>query len=409
MIRKGTCMADHEPDSGLYEHADPLDALSRSVPLEQKLASIHEALRAQLDFVDRIAVAAYDPATDLLKTFLASSAGRNRLVRYEARLSETPSLAEILRAGRPRVVNDLDLFRDGRHAHTEIIAEEGYRSSYTVPMVLNGSFWGFIFFNSRTPGSLTGPALRTLDVYAHLISAIVTAEMLAVRILAAAVKTAHDMVHFRDPETGAHIDRMARYARLIAQHLAATGAASLDDAAIERIFQFAPLHDIGKLALPDRILLKPGRLSEAEREEMKQHTVRGLEMIDAIAHNFGLEHLDGLDLLRHIAESHHETMDGGGYPHGLHEREIPLEARIVAVADVFDALTSARPYKPSWTDDEAFAWLRRLSRSKFDEDCVDALLFNAKKVKEIQAQFQDAEPGPAPGRALRSGPESGGT
>jgi len=402
-------MAEHEPDSGLYEHADPLDVLNRSVPLDQKLASIHEALYAQIEFVDRISVVAYDPATDLLKTFLASSPGRNSLVRYEARLSDSPSLAEILRTGRPRVVNNLELFRHGRHLHTRVIAEEGHRYSYTVPMYLNGSFWGFIFFNSRSPGAQAEPALRTLDVYAHLISAVVTAEMLAVRILAAAVKTAHDMVHFRDPETGGHIDRMARYARLIAQHLAATGAASLDDAAIERIFEFAPLHDIGKLALPDRILLKPARLSVPEREEMKQHTVRGLEMIEAIAHNFGLEHLDGLDLLRHIAESHHETMDGGGYPHGLHAREIPLEARIVAVADVFDALTSARPYKPSWTDDEAFAWLRRLSRSKFDEDCVDALVFNAKKVKEIQARFQDAESGPAPGRALRSGPESGGT
>ncbi|MBE0621550.1 MAG: HD domain-containing protein [Burkholderiales bacterium] len=130
---------------------------------------------------------------------------------------------------------------------------------------------------------------------------------------------------------------------------------------------------------------------------MKTHTVRGLQMIDAIAHNFGLEHLDGLDLLRHIAESHHETMDGNGYPHGLHGTEIPLEARIVAVADVFDALTSPRPYKPSWTDEEAFAWLRKLARSKFDEDCVDALLFNAKKVKEIQAQFPDF-----PGQSLTS-------
>ncbi len=398
-------MAEHEPDSGLYRHADPLDALNRSVPLDQKLASIHEALYAHLDFVDRISVAAYDEATDLLKTFLASSPGRNDLVRYEARLSESPSLAEILRTGRPRVVDDLELFRQGRHLHTKIITEDGFRSSYTVPMFLDGAFWGFIFFNSRVACSITEDALRTLDIYAHLISAIVTAEMLAVRILAAAVKTAHDMVHVRDPETGGHIDRMARYARLIAQHLAATGAASLDDAAIERIFEFAPLHDIGKLALPDRILLKPGRLSESEREEMKQHTVRGLQMIDAIAHNFGLDHLDGLDLLRHIAESHHETMDGSGYPHGLHEREIPLEARIVAVADVFDALTSPRPYKPSWTDDEAFAWLHRLARSKFDEDCVDALLFNAKKVKEIQAQFQEPDAGLPPSPAVRSGPE----
>jgi len=402
-------MVERESDSRLYGHDDALGDLNRSLTLEQKLASIHEALYAQIECVERISVVAYDPASDMLKTFLASSPGCNHLVRYEARLAESPSLAEILRAGRPRLVNDLELFRQGRHLHTRVIAEEGYRWSYTVPMYLDGTFWGFIFFNSRSPGPMAEPALCTLDVYAHLISAIVTAEMLAVRILAAAVKTAHDMVHFRDPETGGHIDRMARYARVIAQHLAATGAANLDDAAIERIFEFAPLHDIGKLALPDRILLKPSRLSEAEREEMKTHTVRGLEMIDAIAHNFGLEHLDGLDLLRHIAESHHETMDGGGYPHGLHGGEIPLEARIVAVADVFDALTSPRPYKPSWTDDEALAWLRKLARTKFDEDCVDALLYNVKKVKEIQAQFQDAVADSAPAGSAGTGLKGAGT
>lgn len=382
-------MAKDHQTTGLFGHADPLDTLNRSLPLERKLVSIHEALYAQVESVDRIAVAAYDAATDLLKTFLASSPGKNDLVRYEARLADSPSLGAILAEGRPRVVNDLSLFKQGRHLHTKVIAEDGFRSSYTVPMVLDGTFWGFIFFNSRKAGAFSDAVLGTLDVYAHLISAIVTSEMLTVRILAAAVKTAHDMVHYRDPETGGHIDRMARYSRLIAQHLAATGAASLDDAAIEHIFEFAPLHDIGKLALPDRILLKPGRLSESERSEMREHTVRGLEMINAIAHNFGLEHLDGLDLLRHIAESHHEAIDGSGYPHGLRDDAIPLEARIVAVADVFDALTSARPYKPSWTNEQAFGWLRKLARSKFDEDCVEALAFNALKVREIQAQFHD--------------------
>ncbi|HUN69886.1 MAG TPA: HD domain-containing phosphohydrolase [Burkholderiales bacterium] len=389
---------EQEPDPGLYGHADALEPLNRSVPLEEKLAAIHEALYAQVDFVDRISVAAYDRATDLLKTFLASSPGSNNLVRHEARLAELPSLAEILRSGRPRVVNDLGIFHQGRHVHTRILEEEGYRSSYTVPMYLDGSFWGFIFFNSRASGRFSALALRVLDVHAHLISAVVTAEMLAVRVLAAALKTAHDMVHYRDPETGTHIDRMSRYARMIAQHLSATGAATLDDATIERIFEFAPLHDIGKLAVPDRILLKPGQLSESERSEMQQHTVRGLEMIESIAHNFGLEQLDGLDLLRHIAESHHETMDGRGYPHGLRDGAIPLEARIIAVADVFDALTSARPYKASWSNAEAFAWLRRMARTKFDEDCVEALVFNAKKVEEIQAQFRDAGKEIAPAR-----------
>jgi HD-GYP domain-containing protein (c-di-GMP phosphodiesterase class II) len=376
-------------DPALYPHADLLPTLNEGVPLEQKLAAIHESLYALTDCVDRISVASYDPGSDLLKTFLASSSGRSELVRYEARLADTPSLNEILRAGRPRIIDDLAIYRKSPQIHSKIISEEGYRSSYTTPMMLNGTCWGFIFFDSRKTGPFPEATLNLLDVFAHLISSVVTAEMLVVRTLAAAIKTAHDMIHFRDPETGGHIDRMARYARLIAQHLAATGAATLDDEAIERIFEFAPLHDIGKLAIPDRILLKPGRLSDTEREEMQLHTLRGQEMIDDIAQNFGLGKIEGLDLLRHIAEYHHEAMDGSGYPHGLRGDEIPIEARIIAVADAFDALTSARPYKPSWSNEEALAWLRSLSRSKFDEDCVSALIYNKNKIGEIQRQFAD--------------------
>ena len=379
-----------------YAHGDLLVRLNHDEPLDQRLASIHEALYTLIGCVDRISVANYDPATDLLKTFLASSPGRNDLVRYEARLADTPSLVEILQMGRPRVINDLKLARQSNRTHTRIIADEGYRCSYTAPMYLNGAFWGFIFFDLRQPGPLPEATLNQLDVFAHLISSVVTAEMFTVRTLAAAIKTVHDMVHFRDPETGGHIDRMARYSRLIAQHLAATGVAALDDETIERIFQFAPLHDLGKIAIPDRILLKQGRLTDEEREEMKLHTLRGQQMIDDIASNFGLGHLDRLDLLRNIAESHHEALDGSGYPHGLRGDEIPLEARIIAVADVFDALTSIRPYKTSWSNEEAFAWLRRLSRSTFDEDCVNALIFNATKIREIQSQFRDAPIPPLP-------------
>ena len=379
----------------MFSHVDSLSQLNQSAPLEHKLAAIHHALRGELPFIDRIAVASYDPGTDLLGTFLASPHEPKELVRYEARLADSPMLAEIARGGRPRVVNDLEIFRAGERHHTRIIAEQGHRSSYTVPMLHDGAFWGLVFFNSRTAGALTEPVLRRLDAYAHLISAHVITEELASRLVAAVVKTAHDFVHLRDPETGGHIDRMARYARLIAQQLAATGAAALADADIETIFEFAPLHDIGKIAIPDRILLKPADLTDAERAEMEAHTVRGREMVDAIARNFGLGEPAGLDVLRHIAESHHEAMDGSGYPRGLHDDEIPLEARIIAVADAFDALTTARPYKAAWSNEQAFAWLRGEARAKFDQQCVEALVVNAARVAAIQAQFRDGEAAPA--------------
>jgi HD-GYP domain-containing protein (c-di-GMP phosphodiesterase class II) len=380
------------PKTPLFPHEDPLAILNTPAPLGKKLEAIHAHLAMRIPEVDRVAVASYDRPTDLLKTFIASTGPENTLIYYDAKLADSPSLQEILRVGRPRVVNDLELFRRGTHAHTQTIQKLGFRSSYTLPVFQDGTFWGFVFFNSLKTDAFTPERFPFLDVYGHLIGALATSEMLAARVLAAAVRTAHDMVHFRDPETGAHIDRMSRYSRLIALELGASGTHKIDDRTIERIFEFAPLHDLGKIGIPDSVLLKPGSLTPEERELMKSHTTRGLAMVEDIARNFGIEHLEGLNLLRHIAESHHETLDGKGYPRGLKGGEIPLEARIVAVADVFDALTSARPYKEAWSNEAAFAMLRKLSKDKLDKDCVEALVLNERKVKEIQAQFRDDNP-----------------
>jgi len=136
---------------------------------------------------------------------------------------------------------------------------------------------------------------------------------------------------------------MSRYARLIAKALAERH--QLDDEYIERVFMFSPLHDIGKIGIPDHILLKRGSLTDAETEIMHTHAPKGREIIDDLLMNFGLDAIQNVDILRNIAEYHHEQINGGGYPAGLSGEAIPLEARIVAVADVFDALTSAARIK----------------------------------------------------------------
>jgi HD-GYP domain-containing protein (c-di-GMP phosphodiesterase class II) len=197
------------------------------------------------------------------------------------------------------------------------------------------------------------------------------------------------MVHFRDPETGNHLERMARFSRVIAQELARTGLHKLDDERIEYIEHFAPLHDVGKLGIPDRILLKRRGLTPAEWRIMRSHTTKGRRIIDTIVRNFGLNSFERVDILRHIAEHHHETLDGQGYPHGLRGQKIPIEARIIAVADIFDALTSERPYKKAWSNDRAFQTLEKLSRNKLDRDCVQALIRTRKTVERIQKKFRD--------------------
>ena len=370
----------------MESYEDTLEALNRNLPLRDKLIQTHRVVQKQLPFVARIAVALYDPQTGVLKTYLHSSGEDDPLSHYYASLSEAPSLAKILREGRPRVINNMLTF-EGEHEHTRRIGRQGYAASYTMPIFNNGAFVGFIFFNSYERDIFTESVLNYLDVFGHLISLMVVNELTATRTLTAAVKTTSHFTHVRDVETGSHVDRMSRYARLIARELATRH--ELDDDYIEHVFMYSPLHDIGKIAIPDRILFKPGRLDAEEGEIMRSHARKGREILDEVLANFGLDAMQHVNILRNIAEHHHEAMNGEGYPGGLKGGDIPLEARIVAVADVFDALTSRRPYKDAWTNDEAFATLRRLAGETLDAECVEALNSRREEVERIQELFRE--------------------
>jgi len=368
---------------------DTLEAINHNISLREKLVKIHQTLRSHLPFIKRMAVAVYDPKTTLLKTYVHSSGEDNPLPNYQAALADAPSLEAIMKQGRPRVINNMSIFEKGEHEHTQRIGHQGYAASYTLPIYSNDVFFGFIFFNASEVDVLTEHVLEQLDVFGHLVSLMVANEIANMRTLVAAVTTAAHLTHQRDPETGGHLDRMSRYARLIAKILATQH--QLDDEYIERIFMFSPLHDIGKIGIPDDVLLKPGSLDQAETIVMHSHAAKGREIVDDLLENFGLEAIQNIGILRNIAGYHHEQMDGSGYPAGLKGDAIPLEARIVAVADVFDALTSRRPYKEAWSNDDAFAMLERLAGEKLDAECVQAMIENRAQVEQIQAQFKEQE------------------
>jgi putative two-component system response regulator len=181
---------------------------------------------------------------------------------------------------------------------------------------------------------------------------------------------------YKDTETGYHVVRMSHYATILAR---AIGQCQIwaDDLLVA-----APMHDIGKIGVPDHILTKPGKLTPEEWEVMKTHPTIGAEIIG--------EHTDPmLAMARQAALTHHERWDGSGYPAGLSGEEIPLEGRLVAVADVFDALTSKRPYKRPWTNDEAIGLIKSEAGRHFDPRVVEAFLDCLPEILTVQARYSD--------------------
>ncbi len=371
-----------------FSHNDALSFLNLKGELKSKLLAAHAVVQKNLPFIARIATALYDPQTKILKTYLHSSGVDNPLEHYQTLIDNAPSLKEILEKAKPRVINNMLTFEDSDKKHIRRLGRQGYTASYTMPMFNNGDFFGFLFFNSYEKEVFTEKALEELDLHGHLISLMLINELSTVQTLSAAIKTTSHMTHHRDPETGSHLDRMSRYSRLIAESLADKYA--LDDDYIEQIFMFSPLHDIGKIAIPDYILLKTGKLTDDEMNIMRTHSQKGKEIIDDLLGNFGMENMAHANILRNIAAYHHETINGTGYPEGRSGQDIPLEARIVAVADIFDALTSERPYKKAWSVDDAFEALIQMSGEKLDQDCVEALLSHREEVEEIQRQFKES-------------------
>jgi putative two-component system response regulator len=181
---------------------------------------------------------------------------------------------------------------------------------------------------------------------------------------------------YKDNETGLHVIRMSHYSQVLAR------AAGYSEAQAEELLHAAPMHDVGKIGIPDAILRKRGALDEDEWAVMRSHVLIGAKIIG--------EHASGLLFTaQRIALAHHEKWDGSGYPHGLAGEAIPLEARIVAIADVFDALTSVRPYKAAWTVEDALDLVRRERGRHFDPRLVELFLECLPEVLAIKARWPE--------------------
>lgn len=183
---------------------------------------------------------------------------------------------------------------------------------------------------------------------------------------------------YKDNETGMHVLRMSHYVKTLAMAL------GMDEENADELRMAATMHDIGKIAIPDHILLKPGKLDHDEFERMKQHVEVGVSILETPRSTL-------ISLARTIALTHHEKWDGTGYPRGLAGNEIPIEGRLAAIADVFDALTSERPYKRAWAVEEAIEYIDTQAGKHFDPELVPVFIQQLPKILEIKERFKETQ------------------
>ena len=356
--------------------------------LQERLSSAHGMFDRLCPGLDRIGIALCDEVLHQVKTFLASPASSNPLTNYQVPLCDADSLASTAVSGQVRVVNDLELFAAGKGEHTKKIWDLGMRASYTQPIFEYGELRGFVFFNSRKKDYFQDGIIEQVSLFAHFLVQMILNHQATLRTLVASLKITGKMMHYKDPETNNHLERMAHFSQLIAQEMVEQGQIHLDDEEIDHIFRFAPLHDIGKVGIPDEILQKPGRLDNQEWRVMKTHSGIGRAIVDQLIDEFGFSSLPDIEVLRYITELHHEMIDGSGYPHGLCGSEVPMVARIISVSDIFDALTSARPYKDAWSNQAALSELDAMvKKNLLDPECVEALKTRQADIEKIQYLF----------------------
>lgn len=356
--------------------------------VQSKITELRAELKKSYAFINRLAVALYNPERNVLHTYAYDEDNPSNIYNYEASFKACRSLVKLAEHNQERVVNNLRTWDKGyNQRHTELIKKAGFYSSFTMPLIINGELLGFCFANSYRKDVFSEEAVRQLKLISSVLALTLHYDLSRVKALQSTVKTMSLFCEYKDPETAEHLQRMSRYALLIAKGVA--DKFKLIDTEIRYIYLYSALHDIGKVSIPDNILFKPSRLTESEFTKMKEHPINGEALVKRLIELYHFEDMPHIQILLDIIRCHHEKNDGSGYPDGLKACDIPVAAKIVMVADIFDALTSHRPYKPAWSNEVAFSELLSMCDQQLDRDCVNVLINNKQTLRYIQEEFAD--------------------
>ncbi len=302
------------------------------------------------------------------------------------------SLAYIIEKGKPRIINDLhSSIKNPDALYNKIILTAGIQSSITYPLKLYNKPVGVIFFSSIYRNIYTEEHIGFLQTLSNSIAISLNKNLFIEELLYAQILSLAKLAEARDEDTGEHLERMKEYSVKLSELLYEEQVfPELTIQLIKDIERFSPLHDIGKVAIRDSILLKPGKLTDIEFKEMQEHTVYGAEVLQKAEDNMIQKANKSIFRVGiEIALSHHEKWNGSGYPYQKSGDGIPLSARIVAVADVFDALTSKRPYKKAFSVDESLEIIVNGKGTHFDPRIIDCFLRHKDDFVKIYHKFHN--------------------
>lgn len=316
----------------------------------------------------------------------------DKLLGKSTSIAET-SLGKVIETGEPRIINNLEEYTNGKpyKIYNKIILNAGIRASITLPLKFNNKPIGIIFFSSDRENVYTDDHAKFLQTIANSIAIAFQKNIFIDELLYSSILALAKLAESRDEDTGDHLQRMKTYSRSIAQFLYEESKYKneITSEFINNIEKFSPLHDIGKVGIRDSILLKPAKLTPEEFEDMKHHALYGGQVLRAADENMVKNGKSVFKLGIEIAEGHHEKWNGTGYPYGKSGEEIPLSARIVAVADVFDALTSRRPYKEPFSVQTAYEIILQGSGAHFDPEIVRVFVKNKDRIIKIYNDFNN--------------------
>ncbi len=367
------------------------DSISQANTLSETLRFVFNEFRTLLP-LDWVGMLVMDGSGERFVLQHRFTEGETMLNEGDSFLAKGTLLGQAMEEQKPLHLPDLEQIAadDEKAEFAAKLAEDGRRSAIFYPLAVEGDWSAMVVFAFSEKDAYTPEHLELLGniaiQVAHGFEKTVVTENLVITAVTGLAKLAES----RDVDTGDHLLRMARYASLIAEELGREGEyrERVNTDLVRDIFRFAPMHDIGKVGIPDSILLKPGKLGSEEWHEMRRHPIIGGEVLrrcemqmNAVGHSM-------FQVAIEIAECHHEQFDGRGYPSGLAGEDIPLSARVVTVADVFDALTSKRPYKEAWSVEQALTLFREEKGKQFDPVVVEAMERAMPRIMEVYMQLR---------------------